>query len=195
MTPRPSSHLNKSTFDTAHGQAEIVATNAKPVYFADVVAAIERDLGCRITLMPAADTEFAGQVMAVSRTLRIAAMEPVNSAFCMIDHMIFYDTALPSAGAARLIAHELFHISMCQNTDPRCHVDPETSEVHFDHSAEQEADIFSLCLLKLRPYRPGYSAPNTARAFIRLLNNEAGWPDWLTREETEEAVARLYSNG
>ena len=172
---------------------DTLIAEADGVVFADLAAVIENELGVTICFVPSSVYDSGATAEVWTRTSYMEIEWPVKDRRYQTEHFIFYD-AKPSARAARLVAHELCHIWRHRPGDPSRKVDPETNLAHYEPEEEQEADYFSLMLLKKHPYLPGQTPPQSAQDMIALLDGQAGWTSWLTRDQAIAFINDLYSS-
>ncbi len=176
--------------------AKQASSGAKHVFFADIAKWLQNQLGCFIFLVPSLDHEFAGQAQTFTRVIRVQVTwsdgldEYSHNAY---EHTVFFDKNLPQAEAARLTGHELYHIWKNNLANPHLNRDEETGLIDYGEEIEKIADAFSLALLKNHSYKSDWTPPTTVKGFIDFLDNEAGWPDWLTPDEVHALVEKLYA--
>ena len=171
--------------------ARKASNDARAIVYSDVASLIERENPCVIRFYPSPRHEFAGKAQTWTRVINVHTTWPGERTYFLPEHWIFYDSRLPRGTAARLIAHELYHIWKHNPLDPKWEVDTETKRVLYTEQEEREADMFALCLLKYRPYYGGGKPPLTNEQFIEMVEQETGWPHWLTEDEVREIAEHL----
>jgi hypothetical protein len=158
-----------------------------PLYFSDVVLAIQDEIAGIIYLVPNTRPEFENEVQIWSRKVTKYAN---NESLIIPEHFIFFDSRILPAKIARCIAHELYHAWKHDIWGRR--MDPRTQQVIYALDEEKEADIFSLFLLARHPYRWGFAPPRSQKELFLLLKHEAGFPAHLTRKELQVVLRAIY---
>ena len=179
-------------FKRINDLAKQASSEASFVFFCDVANCIGIELNCSIRIQPSTEPEFRGLAQTWTRIVHVKTTWPEQREFNAQDHTIFFDRNLPQAQAARLIAHELYHVWQHNPANPAHLRDPDTGAVEYGDKAEKAADLFSVCLLRHHSFKPGWIPPMTAKDFVDFLDNESGWPDWFTRDEVIDFVKKLY---
>ncbi len=121
-------------------------------YYSDITAQLESDLGCQIRLVPLNPDEnkkYTNAVVVVTRMVCIRKSSEDDGVYTP-QHGIAFDRTLPPVAAARLIAHDIYHIWRQRPENPKWDnmVDQETGLITYGSKIEREADEFSLRLLK-----------------------------------------------
>jgi len=128
-----------------------------------------------------------------------------NAVGFIAQHIIYFDETLRPVAAARLIAHDLFHIFKQRPENPKWDdfVDKRTGVIDYGPKLECLAEKFSLRLLKEHPFRVGATLCRSANTFIQMLDCAApddgfgknlAWPspDYMARSEAEDYIRELY---
>ncbi len=168
--------------------------------FAGFVRCIERYMGCisdyteRILLTSCDDKAFKDRVEAAHSVVKLIVQDIDNSGpWYEWEHCIIYDPMMPLSRKARLFCHEYWHLLEHLPSDLKRHFDPITRVIEYTEPEERDADIGSLVIIQMLPYRVGGKTPDSAASYYEMLTKDNHWPRHLTRVEVKFIVDYLYS--
>ena len=198
--------------------AEEAAGTGCPYYWADIILSLQdinpldrvrQHVQLKPVQCPDALFDHAVTLTRTSTVTTYYAEDPARKVvWDEVRHVVFYDATLPEVAAARLIAHDLFHIAAHQPESPRWQPWI-VSDGRIDYSCgrrqdgEKDADRFSLALLAHHAFRPGWRPPETPRRLIEQLDaarrpgqkrsRSAAWPFYMKVREAEDFIRALYA--
>jgi hypothetical protein len=179
---------------------EALAAKAPDEPFSGLVRAIEREMEEQsnviqsVCFLPSRDRSYKDRVEAVHRILSVTPTTADGEEPWVIwEHTLIYDPRMLPSRKARLFAHEYWHLVRHRPFDPVRIVDPTTGEIGHAPRDEEDADIASLVFLWAYPYLARVATPFTAADFFLMLDQGAGWPKRLSKEDTKRVVEHLYS--
>ena len=178
------------------------------MYYADILLALQYDLSCWICLNPVdivTDPDYKNHAVLVTRILDVRANVGTRTKVSYpAQHTILFDDTLPPVAAARLIAHEIYHIWINRPAERAWDGNiGDNAFIGYPPDVETDADKFSLLLLQSHPFKVGFTPPVSAAAFIQMLDaadpadgsgKTPAWPEskHMSRDETIAYVKTLY---